>query len=216
MSRIRCCVFLSVFLFLSAGCAVLDPGPPMTSVILPVGMPPSSQTGRLPVQLLVARPSAEGSTGSERIMALMNGYEVRALDSAKWASPVPNMVQRQLVDALESTRRFAAVSWEESNVDEKYRLSTDIRRFFLRYDKAGAAPTADITMIFTLVKTATGTIVAREFVRIEEPCEGNSLELFVAAFSRGMTKALSKTTGWVVEQMEAQLAAPMEQQNRKR
>lgn len=204
-----------MFLLLPAGCAMLDPGPPMTSVILPVQMPQFSQAGRMPVQLLVARPSAEGATGSERIMALMNGYEVRALDSAKWVAPIPNIVQRQLIDALESTRRFAAVSWEESNVDEKYRLSTDIRRFFLRYDTAGAAPVADTALVFTLVKTETGSIVARKFVRMEEPCDGNSLEAFVTAFSQAMTKTLAETSGWVVEQIEAQLAAPKEQQKRK-
>lgn len=215
MIRIACCAFLSAALLFPAGCAMLDPGPPMTSVILPARMPQSSPGGKMPVQLLVARPSAEGATGSERIMALMNGYEVRALDSAKWAAPVPNIVQRQLVDALESTRRFAAVSWEESNVDEKYRLSTDIRRFYLRYDTAGAVPVADTAMIFTLVKTETGSIVARKFMHIEEPCDGNSLEAFVTAFSRAMTKTLEETSGWVAEQLEAQFAAPKEQPKRK-
>ena len=206
MIRKACCVFLSVLFLLPAGCALLDPGPPMASVILPVQVPVASQSDRLPVQLLVTRPAADGGTGTDRIMALMNGYEVRALDSAKWVSPVPMMVQRQLVDALEASRRLAAVSWEESNIDEKYRLSTDIRRFFLRYDTADKPPTADTTMVFSLVRTETGKILARKLIQMEEPCQDNTVQAFVAAFSQAMTKTLTQTTDWVVETLEMQLA----------
>ncbi|MCC8194075.1 MAG: ABC-type transport auxiliary lipoprotein family protein [Deltaproteobacteria bacterium] len=204
MNRKLCIVLASLVFLLPAGCALLDPGPPMANVILPLQLPAGSQAERMPVQLLVARPSADGATNSDRIMALMNGYEIRALDSAKWVSPVPAIVQRQLVDALEASRRFAAVNWEESNVDDKYRLSTDIRRFFLRYDVSGSAPVADTAMVFSLVRSDTGKIVARRFVRVEEACQGNSLDAFVAAFSRAMTKTLAQTTEWVVQTLEAQ------------
>lgn len=198
---------LGVFLLLLPGCAALfDPGPPMVNVILPVQLPRASGEGRMPLQLLVARPAADESTRTDRIMALMNGFEVRALDVAKWVSPVPQMVQTRLVDSLESTRRFAAVGWEESNLDAKYRLGTDIRRFYLRYEGNGGPPVADIAMVFTLVSPETGTVLARKLTRVEERCAGNSLREFVDAFSAGMTKVLDEASGWVVECLEAEQA----------
>lgn len=206
MIRNVCIVLLGVLFLLSAGCAMLDPGPPMTNVILPVRYPEFAPGERMPIQLLVARPAADSSTSSDRILALMNGFEVRALDSAKWVGTVPSIVQRKLIDALESSRRFAAVGWEESNFDEKYRLSTDIRRFYLRYDDAGKAPVADMAFVYSLVKTETGKIVARRLVQAEEPCADNSLEAFVMAFSRAMTETLTISTEWVVAQLEAQQA----------
>lgn len=201
-------IFLfSLLLLCPAGCALLDPGPPMTSVILPTQLPQPSQDGRLPAQLLVTRPVVDGTPSSDRILALVNGYEVRALDSAKWATPIQAIVQRQLVDALESTRRLAGVGWEESSLDHKYRLSTDIRRFFLRYEHENAAPVADTAMVFSLVRSDTGKVIVRRLIRIEEPCQDNTLSSFVAAFSQAMTKTLAQMAEWVVDSLEADLAA---------
>jgi cholesterol transport system auxiliary component len=207
MIRKACLAFLGLVLLCPAGCALLDPGPPMANVILPVQLPRPSQAGRLPVQLLVATPAVDGATGSDRIMALMNGYEVRALDSAKWVSPISTIVQRQLVDALESTRRLAAVSWEESSLDPEFWLSTDIRRFFLRYDNGNSAPVADACMVFSMVRSDSGKIAARRLIQVEEPCRDNTVSAFVAAFSRAMTTILAQTSEWVADVLEAELAA---------
>lgn len=197
-------VMLCVLCLLFPGCALLDPGPPASNVILPVRLPEASSAGRLPVQVLVSRPSADAATDSDRIMALMNGFEVKALDSARWVSPVPQMVQRQVVDSLESTRRFAAVGREDGGLEAKFRLTTDIRRFFLRYDSPDKTPMADVTMVFTLINPDTGRILARRLARAEEQCGGNSLKDFVTGFSQAMTRVLSETSAWVVEVVEAQ------------
>ncbi len=191
-------------LFLSGCAGLLDPGPPISNVILPAQMPAPSSAGRLPVQILVTRPAADAATGTDRIMALMNGFEIKALDSAKWVDPVPQIIQRQVVDSLESTRRFAAVDWEASNLDAKFRLATDLRRFYLRYDSPGKAPTADVLMVFALINPDTGAILARRLARVEEQCGGNSLKDFVAAFSEAMTKVLAETSQWVIEVVESQ------------
>lgn len=200
-SHIRALI-LGVFLLLPGCAGLFDPGPPMARVLLPVQMPQPSTEGRLPLQLLVSLPVADESNRTDRIMALMNGFEIRALDSAKWISPVPQMVQRQLVDGLEATRRFAAVGREESNLNGQIRLGTDIRRFYLRYDGGGAAPTADIAMVFTLISRETGEALARKLVHVEEHCAGNSLKAFVDAFGRGMTRVLAEVSRWTAERLE--------------
>ena len=190
-------------LFLPGCAGLLDPGPPVSNVILPVQMPGSSSADRLPEQILVFRPAVDRVTGTDRILALMNGFEVKALDSARWVDRVPQMVQRQLVDALESTRRFSAVGWEESILDATIRLSTDIRRFYLRYDEPGRNPTVDVLLVFALIDPETGTTLARRLARAEELCAGNSLKDFVTAFSQAMTKVLAETTQWVIEVAES-------------
>ena len=198
-------LLLCVLSLVLPGCAgLLDPGPPIANVILPVQMPVASSDNRLPVQLLISRPESDASTGSDRIMALMNGYEVKALDSAKWVNPVSQMVQRQLVDSLEASRRFAAVGGEDSSLNAKFRLATDIRRFFLRYDAQNSAPVADVLLVFALVNPDTGQIVARKLARVEEQCGGNSVKDFVTAFSQAMTKVLAQATAWTITTVETQ------------
>ncbi len=208
MSRIPRIAAVIVLCLLPLGCAGLlfDPGPPLAEVILPVRLPQPSTAGRLPVQLLVSRPATDPATGTDRIMALMNGFEIKALDSARWAGPVPQMVQRQLVDALESTRRLAAVGWEESNLDARFRLGTDIRRFYLRYDSPDKPPVVDVLIVFALVDPETGKFVARRLVRVEEQCADNSLKAFVDGFSQAMTRVYAETSSWVIGQLETAVA----------
>ena len=197
------------YLLLTAlsGCAVLDPGPPMAQVILPVRLQVAEISDRIPIQLIVSLPVADGATGSDRIMALMNGFEVRALDTAKWVSPAPLMVQRLLIDSLEATRRIEAVGLEESGMDAKVRLAADLRRFFLRYDSPDAPPTAEIVLIFSLSDLTTGKAFARKMIKVDQPCTANTLQEFVAAFSVGMSRVLSQSNEWVVAHLEAYLAS---------
>ena len=197
---------IGILSFLLSGCAgLLDPGAPMTQVILPVQITVAATSNRMPMQVLVAHPVADTATGTDRIMALMNGYEVRALDSAKWVASVPWLVQRSLIDSLEASRRLQAVGWEESSLDAKVRLTTDIRRFYLRYDTQDAPPTVDIRLIFSLVDMNTAKIISRKVIAIEQQCTNNSVHEFVAAFSECMTKILEQTNAWVIDVLEARV-----------
>ncbi|MDL2210226.1 ABC-type transport auxiliary lipoprotein family protein [Desulfovibrio sp. OttesenSCG-928-O18] len=178
---------------------MLDPGPPIAQLILPVQLPVASKSDRMPVQLLIARPVTDAATGTDRIMALMNGYEVRALDAAKWVSPVPVMVQRLLIDSLEATRSLEAVGWEDSGMDTSFRLTTDVRRFYLRYESADKPPVADLVLVLGLTDTESGKVLARKLIAVEQPCTENSTREFVAAFSLGMGKVLAQSNEWVVD-----------------
>lgn len=202
--RILLCVVFAVSL---GGCALLDPGPPMRQVILPVQMPPAQEANRMPVQVLVAHPVTDSAARTDRILALMNGYEIKALDSAKWASPIPWIVQRLLIDSLESTRRFAAVGWEESSMESSIRLSTDLRRFYLRYEEGDPVPTVDVTLILTLTDLATSKVFARTIISAERRCAGNNIQEFVAAFSSAMTKVLEQSNEWAVRMVDEHLRA---------
>lgn len=181
------------------GCAgLLDPGPPIAQVILPVRMPVTAQAERLPAQLLVIRPVADAAAGSDRIMALMHGYELRALSSARWASPVPALVQRLLVDSLESTRRLEAVGWEDSGMDAAFRLTTDVRSFYLRYEAPEKPPAAEVALVLGLTETGSGKFLGYKRITVERPCAGNSVPEFVAAFSLAMGEALEQSSEWVI------------------
>lgn len=196
-------IALSAGLF---GCAgMFDPGPPMAHVILPNRLQVAEKSERMPVQVLVAPPIADATIGTDRIMALMNGYEVRALDAAKWVAPVPWLVRRLITDSLEASRRLQAVGWEESGLDAKVRLSTDIRRFYLRYDSPDAPPTVELLFIFSLTDMDSGKLLSRKSVAVEQPCVENTVQEFVAAFSTGMAKVLDRVGEWAHATLERQI-----------
>lgn len=195
--------------FILSGCGSLfDPGPPMSQVILPVHIDTAATADRMPVRVLVSYPVTDAAASTDRIMALMNGFELRALDSARWVAPVPGLVQRLLIDSLEASRRLQAVGWEESAVGAEIRLTTDIRRFYLRYDAPGENPVADIGLVFSLMDISNGKIISRRIINVERQCAGNSLPEFVAAFSAGMAEVLEQANEWVLGAVESWLEKP--------
>lgn len=189
------------------GCAMLDPGPPMAQVILPVRHTSATHGDRMPARILVSQPFTDSAIGTDRILALKDGYEVFALSSARWVSSVPRMVQNLIIDELEAQRRFDSVGWEESIFNANVRLQTDIRRFYLTYDLSGGLPTAEIALVFTILDSQSGDTFARLIVTEKQPCAENSLKAFVAAYSTAMTKALAQCGAWVVDTLHARLDA---------
>lgn len=196
-----------VLALLLGGCAMLDPGPPVPRILLPVRTETAKEADRMPVQLLVSHPVTDTALQSDRILALMNGYEIRAFDSARWAASISWMVQRLLVDSLEDTRRFAAVGSEESIMDGSIRLSTEVRRFYLRYEDGEPAPTADIAIILTLADPHARATFARAVFSARERCAGNSLHDFVAAFATAMSRILEESNEWVTRSVADHLGA---------
>ena len=205
-NRIRLFAALCLLLFPALpGCAILDSGPPSSRVILPVRHDMAKNAEKMPASILVSQPVTDGVGNSDRILALMDGYEVRALDSARWASPVPRMVQRLVIDALESTRAFEGVGGEESLANATMRLQTEIRRFYLKYDSPDKPPVVELVFVFGLVDTATGKNFARTIVSVQQPCVDSSVREFVAAYSIGMTKVLEQCKTWVADRTREHL-----------
>lgn len=208
MIRLLRALIVALPIFATAGCAgLLDPGPPVAQVILPVQFTVAKTSDRMPARLLVGYPVTDAAADTDRILALMNGYEIRALSEARWVNPAPAMVQRLLIDSLEASRRLEAVGWEESGIDAGMRLTTDIRRFHLRYETPGTPPVAEVMLVLGLVDTKTGKIFGRKAVSAEQPCAESSVKEFVAAFVRAMTGALEESNIWILDRIAGHLAA---------
>lgn len=189
-------LFLSLVV-LAGGCAVLTPGPPADLVVMPLRAPTPQAGERLPEQLIVGLPSADPAVDTNRILALMRGYELKALDSTRWASPVPWMVQQAIIDSLEGTGRFRVVAREVSAIDATLRLSLDLRRFYLVYAEGESVPSAEVMLALTLVDLRTGRVFAHTTISGGARCAGNSVKDFVAAFSAAMNGTLDKMDAWV-------------------
>ncbi len=196
--------FLLFLCLLLPGCGkILDPGPPITQVLLVARMPPKSQGPVAPLQLVVAQPTAGNDLAGERIAGLMHGYEVRYLDSAKWSAAVPDMVQRLLVDSLESTGGLAGVGTDDWGLDPQIRLNCDIKRFYLRYGEPGIAPTAEVSLRLRLTDLRSGKALGNTSIETTQQSAGESPQELVAAFSIAVSKALSRNSEWTLATLAA-------------
>ncbi len=198
-NRMHALFALILLAFATAGCGkILDPGPPLNQVLLSARMPAKVQGPTLPLQLVVSQPTSANDLSGDRIAALMNGYEVRYLDSAKWANAVPDMVQRLLVDSLEATGGIAGVGTDDSGLDPQVRLSCDIKRFYLRYQEPGKAPVAEISLRLRLIDLRSGKALGNTAIDTAQQSAGESPQELVAAFSIAASKALAQNSDWVL------------------
>ena len=194
-------LLLGVFLLIPtlAGCGkFLDPGPPLPQVLLNPELPGPATDTAMPLQVLVTRPEAGSDINTDRIAALFDGLKVKYLTSARWASPAPGMLQRLMVDSLESSKCFSGVGDEASGLTSQLRLSMDIKRFYLRYD-AGAKPVVDIAVTLRLVNLQTGSSLG--FTRIEttQAAQSEDLRDLIDAFNAATGRVLKQSSAWVLE-----------------
>lgn len=201
-------LLIGVFLLIPGltGCGkFLDPGPPLPRVLLNPELSTSPANAVASQQILVVRPEAGNDIDTERIAAIFDGLKVKYLGNARWVAPAPVMMQRLMVDSLESAGYFTGVGDEASGLTSQLRLSMDIRRFHLRYDSA-AKPVAEVAMTLRLVDLRTGTSLGFTRVETTQPAQGEDLRELVAAFNTAVSRALKQATDWVFERAAASAA----------
>jgi cholesterol transport system auxiliary component len=195
---LACCLALGSSL---AGCAVLDPGPPAARILLDPELPAPGTAAPLPLQIAVVEPSADDILATDRIAAVFNGFEVRYVAGARWAAPVPRLLQRFLIDALEHTGRFAGVGDGGGGMRSDIRLLCDIRRFGLRY-RGGEPPVAEVSLLLRLMEVKTGRILATLPLSGQERITTDDLGHQVLAFTAIMGELLARSGAWAVETLE--------------
>lgn len=192
-------VSLAGALLLLSGCGrFLDPGPPAPHVLLVPDLPAPMPDAAVPVQVTVPRPETGDEINTDRIAALFNGFTVKYLANARWASPVPAMFQRLMIESLETAGYFSGVGGEGNSLAAQLRLNMDIRRFYLRYD-AAAEPVADIAVTLRLTDTRSGSSLGVARLRASRPARSEELRDLVDAFNAAVSSVLQQARVWVFE-----------------
>jgi cholesterol transport system auxiliary component len=96
--------------------------------------------------LLVARPRARaGLDGDQLTVHLADGRQ-DSYTGARWAAPLPQLIEGPLIDALQAAGVGGAVLSDRSTFHGRYLLQTEIIAFTAEYASAGAAPTVHVEL----------------------------------------------------------------------
>lgn len=211
MKRIYVSFFLALLVLGLSGCSVLNPGPAPAQLVLSPEMPVASGGKMVPRQLVVAEATVESSLDSDRIAAVFNGFELRFVHDLRWSSPVPWMMKRFLLNALQATGRFEGVAEEDSGIRAGIGLLTDVKCFNLRYPPDGG-PLAEVEFRLALLDKRTGSVVGSVVIREEEALQGQDPGYIALAFNSLLTRAMDKAAVWTVatafQSLEAGKDAP--------
>lgn len=180
-----------------AGCArVLDPGPAPQRILLSPDMPRTDAAPRsaAPVQLAVSLPETTRALDTDHI-AIQQGRTLSYLPDVRWSSHLPQMLQRHIIDALDSGIRVGTVSAESAGVFPDMRLVVDIQQFAARTD--GPETSVDIRLRLQMLDVRKGRIIASQSVETRIPLANDRRATLLDGFESALSGILDKTARWV-------------------
>ncbi len=194
-------LLLTLLMLLTAsvtGCSVLDPGPAPSLLQLNPTMPaPLAAAPLHKGQMVVAMPVAGRDLDTDGIALIFQGREVRYLAGSRWANSVPQLLQRNIIDALTSSNAFSGVSGESAGIAATMKLLSEVRRFNLRYADSTSPPTAEVVLALQILDLNTGRIIAAKNLQANVPATGTDNIALATAAEVALSHILGETVTWV-------------------
>ncbi len=124
-----------------------------------------------------------------------NAAEINYFGEAQWSDRLPRLVQARLIETLERTGRFRAVSRPGSGLDPDYQVIADIRHFEVN---AAAPAEAYISIAVRLVPASSGRSTAqRIFEKRIQLAHGVDAPNAAVALNVILGEVLSDIAQWV-------------------
>ena len=191
-------VTLLMTLLLTA-CVSLPEGqaPPQRYVLRPLA---AGQGPPLPARIEVAEPRLPPGLASDRVAVLHGERRLDHFAGARWAAPLPGLLQDFFADSVEN--RLGAAAWGE--VPARYRLVTAVRDFQAEYRQGpGSPPTVRVTVVAVLWDRARGEAVLRQRSADSRKVSANRL----GAVTGALEDLLREATGRLLEETARRLGS---------
>jgi len=188
------CAFAAVSLLAGCGNLLQSDSPRPETYRLGSGStstaaPAAAAGGVTALGLTVARPRAPVALDTDRIAVLAAGSRFDYYAGVRWAEPAPQMLQQNLVAALERSGRFAAVVAAPARVPAELMLDVELRRFEVDAT-AGGAPVVHVMVQASLVDARRMLRVASFTSEAAVPAGSNRRAAIIAAFDRASAEVV--------------------------
>lgn len=180
-----------------AGCGVLPKNEPIALYRPEPRVAIDAAWPKADWQLQIARPVADDSSDSARILVRPRAGELQVYKGAAWTQAAPDIVHDALMRAFVDSERFAGVARRGEGVSPRYELLLDLRRFESDYAD-GSTPTVRIAIGARLVHNIDNRIVASRVFEADVPAEGTDVPRINRAFEQGLGDVSSRMIGWVL------------------
>lgn len=174
-----------------AGCAGGFKSSEPAPKIYRVNAPELASGESLTADLLVALPTTAPGLDNQLIATRWPGLRLDYYADARWAAPVPVMVQAALVESLQGSRRLRSVQGEFGRFRATHVLTLEVRRLEADYT-AGTLPVAHVTIAAALGRQADRRVLASWSVSTQQPAAANRLTEVIAALSAAFGRAATE------------------------
>jgi phospholipid/cholesterol/gamma-HCH transport system substrate-binding protein len=144
-------------------------------------------------QLVVPEPASPMAFNSDKVVIVGDPPADAPFEKAQFIDNIPSVVQSKLVESLEASGCFAAVTRPLDNLEPSNQLQMEIRAFAI---SLAPQPTADVEMALKLV-TADGKIAGSRVFRETTPLAALDARSAVTALDETFGKVLAAAVPWV-------------------
>lgn len=205
-SLLRPALALLLLVTLSSCIGLPKPPPPATVYQLQppahglMAQPPALPAG---TRLEIPEPGMAPGLDTERIaLALEGGRKLDYYAGAKWAAPLPDVIQDIAIASLRQSLPGLSVDDDEHMSGATHRLRLQVQSFAPVYAaKADSIPEIRIAVRFALIRLSDDAIVTDITLGTRLPARANTLGAVTAALETGLHQVLSDAM--------ARLAAPL-------
>ena len=141
--------------------------------------------------LTVARPRASTALDTDRIAVVPEPSRFDYYSDVRWAEAAPQMLQQNLVAALEASGRFAGVFAAPARAPAELLLDVELRHFEAVAASADATPAAFVQVQANLVDSRRAVRVASFVSEARVPAADNRRRSVVAAFEQASARVIA-------------------------
>lgn len=203
MTRFAAMPFFGLALTI-AGCSTLGGPTDHYSVLAPAYAPPPGQTTATSVawELAIGTPAASHALDSTRVFVMTAPGVLETLPGARWSDPVPDLLQRLVIDAFRGSGRITGVGASSTMLHADFALALDVQRFDL--DTSGGTPQASIAIHAAIEDLATNRVVAGRAFAANAPAAGTTGTAPLAAFETALAHLLPEVVDWTLATGDAE------------
>ena len=148
--------------------------------------------------LTVIRPNSLAFLDSNRIAVRPEPNVLQVYKGANWSESLPDLVQANLVQALENSGRIKSVSRQNSGVPAEVAMLVDIRQFESVYAPGAKIPDAVIQMHVKVLEYPSNRVIAVQTFNASVPSASKEIPDVVLALERGLNTITAEIVAYTL------------------
>lgn len=154
----------------------------------------------------VDRPFLSKAMQGRDIIVSPNGRELAVAGGAKWAEPLPAMLQSAILDSMAIRPDLVAIL-PTSGARTEYRVHMTVRHFEAEFDQGeGRAPLAVVQYGVTLSNASNRNLIGTYDARQTQRASDYRVSDIVVAQDNANQAALSEINDWIAQTLRAHIA----------
>ncbi|CAM2967517.1 ABC-type transport auxiliary lipoprotein family protein [Legionella worsleiensis] len=152
------------------------------------------------LSILVTAPEAVAGFQTEEMMYIKKPYQLEAFVKNAWASPPADMLFPLLVQSLQRTGYFYAVTSSPYSEQADYRLDTQLLTLDQNFLKKPSILEFDVKVVLT--RTADNKVIGSQIISQHIPCQADTPYAGVVAANKASLQFTARAVAFVISHIK--------------